>query len=161
MEIKKLPICAMKKLSKILTFFYIIFPLVFVPYVASKAANWFYLFGIVCYYTGVFLVAIRQKIIFMIPVIFCFWFWYTYGFSIHDFVFFLLACMAAGAFFYQLSENAERFTNRTLPENREALDYDLKMEEMNAKVEKYKQLHPNVKITPEIMDVIRNEVFFK
>jgi hypothetical protein len=151
----------MKGMPKILTIFYLIFPLVFVPYVASRSANWFYLFGILCYYIGVFLVAIRQKIIFMIPIIFCCWFWYTYGFSIHDFVFFLLACMGAGALFYQLSLDTERFTNRTLPENKEALEYDLKIEEMNAKLEQYKQLHPNVKITPEIIDVIRNEVFFK
>jgi hypothetical protein len=151
----------MQGFSKILTFFYIVFPLVTIPYLASRQANWFYLFGIACYYTGVFLMAIKQKIIFMIPVIFCFWFWYTYGFSIHDFVFFLLACMAAGAFFYQLSADAEKFTHRTLPESKEMQDYDLKIEEMNTRVEQYKQKHPDVKITPEIMEVIRNEVFFK
>ncbi len=151
----------MKGLSKILPFFYIIFPLIYVPFIASKAANWFYLFGIVCYYLGIFLVAIRQKIIFMIPIIFCCWFWYTYGFSIHDFVFFLLGCMAAGATFYQLSVEVGKFTHRTLPENKEALDYDLKIEEMNIRLEQYKQQHSEVTITPEIMDRIKNDVFFK
>ena len=151
----------MKKLSKILTFFYIIFPLVFVPYVAAQSANWFYLLGILCYYTGVFLVAIKQKIIFMIPLIFCFWFWYTYDFSIHDFSFFLLACMGVGGFFYQLSIDTKKFTHRTIPENKEAYDYDTKIEQMYAKLDQHKQLNPHIKITPEIMDVIKNEIFFK
>ncbi len=151
----------MKGMFKILTFFYIIFPLVVVPYMAARAGNWFYLFGIVCYYLGVVLMAVKQKIIFMIPFIFCCWFWYTYGFGLHDYVFFLFICMSAGALFYQLAENAESFAKRTLPENKETQEYDLKIEEMNEKVEQYKKTHPAIKITPEIMDVIRNEVFFK
>lgn len=97
----------------------------------------------------------------MIPLIFCCWFWYTYGFSLHDYVFFLFVCMSTGAFFYKLAKNAESFAKRTLPENKETQEYDLKMEEMNEKVEQYKKKHPAIKITPEIIDVIRNEVFFK
>ena len=151
----------MKGMFKVLTVFYILFPLVVVPYVANKQDNWFYLFGIVCYYMGVILVAVHQKIIFMIPLIFCLWFWYTYGFSIHDFVFFLFFFTACGALFYQLANNAKYFINRTLPENKESMVYESKLEEMNARVEEYKRQHPNEKITPEIMDVIRNEVFFK
>lgn len=151
----------MKGMPKILKVFYIIFPLAVIPYFAAGAGNWFYLFGIVCYYLGVMLVAVKQKIIFMIPLIFCCWFWYTYGFGLHDYVFFLFAFMSAGALFYQIAVNAETFTKRTIPENAEALEYDLKVEEMNEKVAQYKQTHPAVKITQEIMDAIRNEVFFK
>ena len=151
----------MKELFKILTFFYILFPFVFVPYFASKSGNTYYLFGIVFYYLGVLLVAIKQKIIFMIPIIFCCWFWYTYGFSVHNYVFFFLACIAGGALLYQFRIDAEKFTHRTLPENKEALAYDLKIEEMNTKLEQFKQENPTIKITPEIMDELRNEVFFK
>lgn len=151
----------MKGMFKILRIFYIVFPLVVVPYMATKASNWYYLFGIACYYLGVMLMAVKQKIIFMIPFIFCCWFWYTYGFGLHDYVFFLFICMASGALFYQLAKNAERFTKRTLPENMETDEYDLKIEEMDQKVEAYKKAYPSIKITPEIIDVIRNEVFFK
>ena len=151
----------MKGLFKILTLFYILFPMVVVSYITARVGNWFYLFGIVCYFLGVILVAIKQKIIFMIPIIFCGWFWYTYGFGLHDYVFFLFICMAAGALFYQLAENAERFTKSTLPENKETQEYDLKIEEMKVKLEQYKKNHPAIKITPEIIDLIRTEVFFK
>jgi hypothetical protein len=151
----------MKGMFKILTVFYILFPLVVIPFMASKAGNWFYLFGLVCYYAGVILVAIKQKIIFMIPLFFCGWFWYTYGFGLHDYVFFLFMCMFAGALFYQLAQNAKYFSQSVLPENMEAQEYELKIEEMNAKLKLYKQTHPTEIITSEIIDGIRNEVFFK
>ncbi len=151
----------MKGMFKMLTFFYILFPLALIPLMASRSGNWFYLFGIVCYYLGVLLVAIRQKIIFMIPLLFCGWFWYTYGFGIHDYVFFLFMCMLAGAVFYQLAQNARHFTQSVLPENKEAQEYELKIVEMNDKLKAYQQQHPSTIITPEIIDTIRNEVFFK
>ena len=151
----------MKGLFKIMTLFYIIVPLVLVPYMANKSANNYYLFGIAFYYIGILLVAIKQKIIIMIPIIFCCWYWYTFGFSIHNYVFFFLACLLGGAFLYELIVSAEKFTGRTLPENKEALAYDLKIEEMNAKLKQYRQTHPSIKITPEIIEEIRNEVFFK
>jgi hypothetical protein len=151
----------MKGLFKILTVFYVLLPLVLVPYMANKSGNGYYLFGIAFYYIGIILVAIKQKIIIMIPVIFCFWYWYTYGFSIHNYVFFFLSCLLGGALLYELTVDAEKFANRTLPENKEALAYDLKIEEMNAKLEEFKQMHPSIKITPDIMEGIRNEVFFK
>ncbi len=150
----------MKGMFKILTLFYILFPLAVIPLMASRADSWFYLFGIVCYYLGVVLVAVKQKIIFMIPLFFCGWFWYTYGFGLHDYVFFLFMCMFAGAVFYQLAQNAKYFTTSVLPENKEAREYELKIEEMNAKLELYKQVHPTTIITPEIIDSIRNDVFF-
>ena len=150
----------MKGMFKILTLFYILFPLAVIPLMASRADSWFYLFGIVCYYLGVVLVAVKQKIIFMIPLFFCGWFWYTYGFGLHDYVFFLFMCMFAGAVFYQLAQNAKYFTTSVLPENKEAREYELKIQEMNAKLELYKQVHPTTIITPEIIDSIRNDVFF-
>lgn len=151
----------MKGLFNILKFFYIIIPLVLVPYIANKAGNWYYLFGIGFYYVGIILAAVKQKIIIMIPVIFCFWYWYTFGFTVHNYVFFFISCILGGVFLYQFTVDAEKFMQRTLPENKEALAYDLKIEEMNAKLEEYKQMYPATKITPEIIEGIRNEVFFK
>jgi hypothetical protein len=151
----------MKGMFKILRLFYILFPLAVIPLMVSKSGNWFYLFGIVCYYLGVILVAIKQKIIFMIPLLFCSWFWYTYGFGLYDYVFFLFVSMFTGAVFYQLAQNAKYFTMSVLPENKEAREYELKVEEMNAKLEQYKQMHPTTIITPEIIDSIRNDVFFR
>ena len=150
----------MKGILKVLSFFIVLSPLLVVPYIASRAGNWFYLLGIVCYYLGMMLVAFKQKIILMIPAIFCGWFWYIYGFGIHDFVFFLFICMALGAILFQLQSNVKRFVHRTLPESRESLAYEVKLKEMNRKLEEYKQMNPTIKITPEIIDEIRNEVFF-
>jgi len=97
----------------------------------------------------------------MIPLFFCGWFWYTYGFGVHDYVFFLFMSMFAGAALYQLVQNAKHFTTSVLPENKEAREYELKIEEMNAKLKQYKQIHPTTVITPEIIDSIRNDVFFR
>ena len=151
----------MKGMFKILRLFYILFPLAVIPLMVSMSGNGFYLFGIVCYYLGVILVANKQKIIFMIPLFFCGWFWYTYGFGVHDYVFFLFMSMFAGAALYQLAQNAKHFTTSVLPENKEAREYELKIEEMNAKLKQYKQIHPTTVITPEIIDSIRNDVFFR
>jgi hypothetical protein len=151
----------MKGWFKFLTFFYIIIPLILVPYIANKSGSGYYLFGIGFYYIGVILVAIKQRIILMIPLIFCCWYWYTYGFSINNYVFFFLSCILGGTFLYQLTKGAERFAHRTLPESKEALAYDMKIEEMNEKLQEFKQMNPTVKITPEIVESIRNEVFFK
>lgn len=151
----------MKGIIKVLTIFYILFPLVAVSYTAYKLNSGYYLFAIPFYYFGVIMVAQKQKIIFLIPILFCGWFWFTYGFSIHDFVFFLFIWMAFGALFYMLTGNVQRFVTRTVPENKEMMEYDAKMVQMNAKVEEFKLKNPTTKITPEVLDTIRNDVFFK
>ena len=151
----------MKGLFKLLTVLYIIFPLIVVPVIALKASNWYYLIGIVLYYISIYLVAIKQKIIFLIPAFFYIWFWNTFGFGIMTYAFFSLMCLLTGAMFYLLIEKVDKFINKTLPENKEALEYELKMQEVEKKIEQFRQSNPTTKITQELMERIRNQVFFK
>lgn len=96
----------------------------------------------------------------MIPFIFCLWFWVTYGFSINDFVFFIFVSLISGALLYLFTNEVQKFVKRTLPESKETMAYDLKVDKMNDIVEQFRKANPNVKITPEIMDTIKNEAFF-
>ena len=151
----------MKRLFKLLTILYIIFPLIVIPIIALKAANWFYLLGIVFYYISIYLVAIKQKIIFLIPVFFYIWFWNTFGFGIMTYAFFSLMCLLTGAIFYLLVGQVDKFITKTIPDNKEALEYELKMQEVENKLEQFRHANPSTKITQEIMERIRNQVFFK
>lgn len=150
----------MKKLSKVLKIFYIIFPFVVVPLIAHQAANWYYLLGIVFYFISIFLVAVKQKIIFLIPVFFYCWFWSTYGFGVETYVFFSLMCLFTAALFYLLTQQVEKFISKTIPDKAENLEYELKMQKVDDKVEQFRNANPTTKITLEIMERIRNEVFF-
>ncbi|MDN3659334.1 hypothetical protein QWZ08_27055 [Ferruginibacter paludis] len=155
----------MKNLYKALTVFYIVFPLIIVllmrqAYSQSIFGNWSFLFGIVLYYLSILMVVARQKIILMIPVLFFSWFWLTYGFDLHGFTFFLFICIFSGAFFYQLAQNVKHFIKKVLPENKLAEEYELKIEKMYARLNLYKQKHPTATITPDVIDSIRNDIFF-
>lgn len=155
----------MKNLFRALTVFYILFPLFVVPlmqsgFTQSPFGSWFYLFGIVLYYLSILLIVTKQHILLMIPVLLFCWFWYTCGFNLHDFTFLLFICMILGAVFYQLAQHVKYLVRRVLPENQEAQEYDLKIEKMHAQLILYKQKHPTVNITPDIIDKVRNEIFF-
>jgi hypothetical protein len=155
----------MKNLFKALTVFYIVFPLIVVPvmrsaFTQSIFGSWSFLFGIVLYYTSILIIIARQKIILMIPVLFFCWFWFTYGFDLHGFTFFLSICIFSGAFFYQLAQKVKHFIKRVLPENKLAEEYELKIEKMYARLNLYKQKHPTAAITPDVIDSIRNDIFF-
>ena len=70
-------------------------------------------------------------------------------------------CLLTGATFYLLAEKLDKFIKKTIPENNEALEYELKMQEVENKIEQFRQANPTIKITQEIMERIRNQVFFK
>ena len=145
---------------KILILIYMLLPLLIIPYIAYKEDNWYILFGIAFYYMGVFLVAIKQMIYLSIPVLFCIWFWYTFGFSIYDYVTSLFLCMTGGVIFYQIRVELDKLITRTIPQKRQDKEYDSKIDEMYSKLEKYKKEHPNEKLNQEIIDNIKMEIFF-
>ena len=151
----------MKALFKFLTLFYSILPLIVVPFIAVINNNWYYSIGIVFYYGAIFLVSVNQKIILMVPFIFCLWFWLTYGISLHDFVLYLFLCMSFGGGLYMLAAYTQKFIQFILPENEETLEYDLKVAKMESKMEAFRLNNPTTVITPEIIDTIRNEAFFE
>ena len=150
----------MKVLFKLLTIFYIVFPLIAVPLIALHTGNKYYLLGIIFYYISIMLVMVNQKIIFLIPCLFYLWFWSIYGFGIYTYVFFSLLCLAVAAALYLITQQVEKFMSITIPDNAENLEYDLKMQNVNDRIEKFRQANPTTKITQEIMESIRNEVFF-
>jgi hypothetical protein len=155
----------MKNLFKALTVFYIVFPLIIMPLMQSSFTqsifgNWSFLFGIVLYYLSILVIAAKQKIILMIPVLFFSWFWSTYGFELHGLTFFLFICIFSGAFFYQLAQNVKHFIKKVLPENQLAEEYERKIEKMYARLHLYKQKNPTAAITPDVIDSIRNDIFF-
>lgn len=138
-----------------------VLPLLVIPILANKADNWYYLIAIGCYYIGMLLVAYRQQFLLMIPFFFCLWFWYAYGFNIHDFVFFLFAWLCLGSAYYFGVKELERYVNRTLPENEQNAEYNGKLEKMEKLLDQYRLQHPGEKITQEVIENIRTKVFFE
>ncbi|MFT3680354.1 MAG: hypothetical protein QM791_08760 [Ferruginibacter sp.] len=147
--------------QKIISFLliYVLVPLI-VTYLTVKSGNYFGLFGIACYYLGVFIVQFRLWLFFPIPVFFCLWYWYTYGFALRDYVAIYFLCMAAGLAVYMLYNTYLRYTQNVLPETEENLKYNDKLEEMERRILRYQKEHPGEKITQEIIDRIKTDVFF-
>lgn len=140
---------------------YVLVPLVVIPILYMHHGKWFGLFSIACYYAGLFIARFRQWIFFPIPLFFCIWYWYTYGFNPRDYVaiyFFWLVC---GIAVYLLKKTYDRYVHSIVPETEENLRYNDKLNEMEERIAKYKKDHPGEKITQEIIDKIKMEVFFR
>lgn len=148
---------------KLLVFFllYILVPVIVIPYLCFKTGNWYGLFGILLYYAGLAISKFRQWIFLPIPLFFCLWYWYTYGFGIRDYVTIYLVCLMAGVFLNELNKSYNRFVNKILPEQLHNMDYDSKVEELNKRLEQYRKNHPNEKITQDLVEKIRTDVFFQ
>jgi hypothetical protein len=149
--------------SKLFVFFllYILVPVIIIPFLCVKTGNWFGLFGVPLYYAGLIISKYKQWIFLPIPLFFCFWYWYTYGFGVRDYVTIYLVCLLSGVFLNELKRTYDRFVNKILPEQLHNMDYDMKVEELNRRLDQYRKAHPNEKITQEIVEKIRTEVFFQ
>ncbi len=138
---------------------YILVPLIIAGIVVKTGDGWL-LFGILAFYTGIVISKFRQWIFLPIPLIFVFWYWYTYGLAIRDYVFIFFGCFICGIILNELSKEYYKFVNKVLPEQLNNLDYNEKVDELNRRLEKFRQDHPSDKLTPEIVEQIRTEVFF-
>jgi hypothetical protein len=149
--------------SKLVVFFllYILVPVIIIPYLCIKTDNWYGLFGILLYYAGLIISKFKQWIFIPIPLFFCMWYWYTYGFGVRDYVTIYLVCLLSGVFLNELKRSYDRFVNKILPEQLHNMDYDSKVEELNKRLDQYRKNHPNEKITQEIVEKIRTDVFFQ
>lgn len=139
---------------------YILVPAIVIPYLTTKSGNWFGLFGILLYFIGLLIAKFKQWVFLPIPLLFCFWYWYTYGFSPRDYVYIYLACMLCGLLFGQVSIEYYKYVNKVLPEQLNNFEYNAKIEELNIRLEKFRKEHPNEKLTPEIVEKIRTDIFF-
>ncbi len=138
---------------------YLLIPLL-ILFLCMRSGDWWGLFAIVAYYAGLFMAMFRQWIFVPVPIIFCLWFWYTYGFSPTHFVTLLFLSMAAGVGMYEGYRQVHRFITKVLPEQLNNLDYNEKVEELNRRLERFRREHPHEKLTPEIVEKIRTEIFF-
>jgi len=141
-------------------FLYVVFP-VLVVLVCFSSGNWYGLFYIVAYYLGLLMAALRQWIFFPIPLVFCIWFWYTYGISPTHFVSLSFVSLTTGACLYEGYRYINRLLYKVLPEQFSNLDYNEKVAEMNRRIEQFKKDNPGKQLTSEIMEKIRTDVFFQ
>lgn len=140
---------------------YIMVPAIIIPLFVLKTDKWFALFGILFYFTGLLISKFRQWIFLPIPLLFCFWYWYTYGVSLIDYVTIFFACLVCGVVFFEIKIYVYRFVNKVLPEQLHNLDYNSKIEELNRQIEKYKKEHPGQKVTQDVVEKIRTDIFFQ
>ena len=141
-------------------FLYILFPVVIIL-LTVISGNWFCLFGLLFYAAGIVISRFSLWIFLPIPLIFAFWYWYTYGLGLKDYVFIYTACLLAGAAFSEASKQYFRFVDKVLPEQITNIEYNEKVDELNHRLEKYRLEHPGEKLTPDIVEKIRTDVFFK
>ncbi len=138
---------------------YILVPAIIVWF-AVHSGRWWCLFGVVTYFTGVIISKFRQWIFLPIPLFFTLWYWYTYGPSPYDYVTIFFACLLCGALLNEISKGYHRFVNKVLPEQVNNFEYNEKVDELNRRLEQFRREHPNEKLTPEIVEKIRTEIFF-
>ena len=139
---------------------YVFIPIIIIPALCIKFGNWYGLFAIGFYYIGLMLAKYKQSIFLPIPIVFCMWYWYTYGFSPFDFVFGFFTSLLCGYTIFKVYVEYNKFVHKTLPEKLQNNDYDEKLQEMNNRIEKYRNEHPNNKVTQDVIDKIKTEVFF-
>ncbi len=147
---------------RILFFFltYVLIPLVVVPLLCMKFHNWFGLFGTLLYYIGLVMAATGMSIFLPVPLIFCIWYWYSYGFSPFDYVFVFLVCLMSGYLMYRLKLYMEGYIYRIMPEEEINESYNEKVRILERRIEEYRQHHPGEKVTQELIDKFKTEIFF-
>ncbi|MBL0359259.1 MAG: hypothetical protein IPP72_21400 [Chitinophagaceae bacterium] len=138
---------------------YILVPAI-ITGIVVKSGAWWGLFCVLTYFIGLIISKFRQWIFLPIPLLFVFWYWYTYGFAVRDYVTMYFACLVCGILFNQISKEYYKFVSKILPEQLTNLDYNEKVDELNRRLDKYRYEHPNEKLTPEIVEKIRTDVFF-
>lgn len=148
---------------KLIPFFllYLLIPFIVIPLLCLRAGNYYGLFGIVFYFSGLIISRYKQWIFLPIPVVFCLWYWYTYGFSLLDYVSVYFACLVCGIAIQQLFLEINKYVSKVLPEQELNMEYNEKLAEMNKQIENYKRNHPNEKITQELIEKIRTDIFFQ
>ncbi len=149
--------------SRLVSFFllYILIPLIVIPFLSLKTGNWYGLFGILFYYAGLLIVQFNQWLFFPIPLFFCCWYWYTYGFGVRDYVTLFFICFVTGAVIFKIKKQYARWVHKIIPEDEQSEDYNMKLEKMEQMIKKYKEDHPGEKVTHEVIDKIKLDIFFK
>lgn len=146
------------KLSNFL-FIYILVPVALLV-LAIQSGDWYNLFWLAFYAIGVVISKLELWIFLPIPVIFVFWYWYTYGLSLSDYISSFFVCLVAGVVLCEAGRLYYRFVRKVLPEQLNNIEYNEKVDEFNRRLDEYRKKHPNEKLTHEMIEKIRTEVFF-
>jgi hypothetical protein len=131
-----------------------------IVFLTIRSESWYGFFGLLFYAVGAVISQFRLWIFLPIPLGFTFWYWYTYGMGPKDYVFIYTVCLLAGVAISEASNQFSRFVKKVLPEQMHNIEYNEKVEELNRRLERYKVDHPNEKLTPEIVEKIRTDIFF-
>ena len=150
----------MKMRPVIFVFQYILIPVIIIPFLSLTSGNMLGLFGILFYTAGFIIARFKQWIFIPIPIIFCFWYWYTYGFGTRDYVTIYFVCMCAGICIEYAFYEYNKYVTKVLPEVKTNEEYNAKIDVMNARIAAYKKNHPSEKVTQEVIEKIRTEIFF-
>jgi hypothetical protein len=126
-----------------------------------KFNNWYGLFALAFYAAGVIISEFRLWIFLPIPLVFTFWFWYTYGLGPTDYVFGFTLALLTGVGISEISKHIKRFMSKVLPEQMNNIEYNEKVDELNRRLDNFRKEHPNEKLTPEIVEKIRTEIFYR
>jgi hypothetical protein len=140
---------------------YILVPVILIPLYCIKSGNWYGLFGLIFYFAGLVISQFKQWIFLPIPILFCGWYWFTYGFTPTNFVSLFFLCLMAGVALSEASLWYQSFVHKILPEQLNNIEYDAKVAELERRLEEYRQKNPGQNITQDVVEKIRTEVFFK
>ncbi|HOZ80315.1 MAG TPA: hypothetical protein PLY34_20130 [Ferruginibacter sp.] len=140
-------------------FLYVLMPVIIV-WITIRSGSGYGFFALAFYAAGVVISQFQQWIFLPIPIIFTIWYWYAYGLGPTDYVFGFLVSLLAGVGLSEASKQYKKFMYKVLPEQMDNVEYNEKVDELNRRIDIFRKEHPNEKVTPEIVEKIRTEVFF-
>lgn len=141
-------------------FFYVLIPLIVIPLLCLKYNNPYGLFASLLYYLGLILASTGLSIFLPVPLIFSLWYWYTYGFNPFDYVFGFLTSLLLGYFMYKIKVYFEGYIQQVLPEEDVNEAYNRKLQLLEKRIEEHRRQHPGEKVTQELIDRFKTEIFF-
>jgi hypothetical protein len=134
---------------------------VLIALAAIKTGNSLLYIAVGCYYAGFVMARLHLLIFLPIPLFFCLWFWYVYGFSPSHIISVCTFALLAGVIVCRAYAAFMAYVRKVLPEEELNDEYNAKIAIMNKKIEEYQRNHPNEKITHELVEKIRTDVFFQ
>jgi hypothetical protein len=147
---------------KLFAFFllYIAIPAIIIPLLCLKFGDWFGLIASACYWLGIILAKFKLNIFVPIPFLFSFWYWYTYGFGVRDYVTVYTFSLLLGYLLFFVYLEIDKYYSKLLPEKEINAEYDAKVRLLDLKIEQYRLEHPGKKVTQELIEQFKTEIFF-
>src|SRR5574343_1607025 len=139
---------------------YVLIPFVVIPGLFAHYNNWYGLIGILFYYAALLITLFNFTIFLAVPLLFTGWYWYTYGFQLHDYVTVFSFCLLSGYLVLLAKKEIERYFFNILPEQEQNEEYNQKLRTLEERIERYRAEHPGEKITQDIIEQFKTDIFF-